>query len=190
MIDVFNVERLFKLRLCVARYGEMDGARWWNTNGLLGPRGAAVLKRGFPVTYSFVQARIVFTVARQRCHDWFDPPGCLTLWSLPATVEDQFEAHWPQWLDAGERWRPVFAALAKTSPSSNLLQTLAEFDLITPAQVEAVQKLRRSAENRAVPLSGMHTVNDETLTLLAAGFTRGEPGQLAVPYARLDDTAQ
>lgn len=76
------------------------------------------------------------------------------------------------------------------SPSSDLLQTLAEFDLITPAQIEAVQKLRRSAEKRAVPLSVIHTVNDETLTLLAAGFARGEPGQLAVPYARLDDAAQ
>jgi len=190
MIDVFDAERLFKLRLYVARYGEMDNARWWNTNGLLGPRGAAVLKRGFPVTYSFAQARIVFTVARQHCHDWFDPPGCLTLWNLPAAVEDQFEAHWSHWLDDVEQWRLVFAALAKMSPSSDLLQTLAEFDLITPAQIEAVQKLRRSAEKRAVPLSVIHTVNDETLTLLAAGFARGEPGQLAVPYARLDDAAQ
>jgi hypothetical protein len=26
-----DLERLLKLRVVVARYGEMDGARWWNT---------------------------------------------------------------------------------------------------------------------------------------------------------------
>jgi hypothetical protein len=68
MTDALDFERLFKLRLVVARQGEMDGARWWNTLGLLGPRGAAVLKRGFPATHLFTQARIVFTVARHRCN--------------------------------------------------------------------------------------------------------------------------
>ena len=188
MTDALDFERLFKLRLVVARQGEMDGARWWNTLGLLGPRGAAVLKRGFPATHLFTQARIVFTVARHRCNEWFNPPACLTLWNLPAAVEDQFEAHWQRWLDEEERWRPLFTALA-TSASGDLLQRLATFDLITPAQTRTVLKLRRSAENRAVPLSGTHPVNDETLTLLAAGFTRGDPGQPAIPYARRDDAA-
>ena len=31
-----NFERLLKLRLVVARHGEMDAARWWNTQGMLG----------------------------------------------------------------------------------------------------------------------------------------------------------
>ena len=157
---------------------------------LLGPRGATVLKSGFPATHLFTQARIVFAVAGQRCHEWFNPPACLTLWNLPAAVEDQFEAHWPHWLNEGERWRPVFAELAKMPASSKLLQTLTRFDLITPAQTETVLKLRRSAENRAVPLSGTYPVNDETLTLLAAGFARGEPGQLAIPYAPQDEAVQ
>jgi hypothetical protein len=34
-----EVERLMKLRLVVARVGEMDLARWWNTQGQLGALG-------------------------------------------------------------------------------------------------------------------------------------------------------
>lgn len=45
-----DLNRLFKLRLVVARHGEMDVARWWNSKGMLGRYGAAVLTRGFPRT--------------------------------------------------------------------------------------------------------------------------------------------
>ncbi len=66
--NAIDYERLLKLRLVVARVGEMDLARWWNTQGLLGTRGKVVLARGFPHTHCFAQARVVFTVARARCH--------------------------------------------------------------------------------------------------------------------------
>ena len=55
-----DLDRLLKLRLVVARFGEMDGARWWNTKGQLGRLGAAALRRGFPRTHRFAQARAVF----------------------------------------------------------------------------------------------------------------------------------
>jgi hypothetical protein len=61
-----DFKRLFKLRLVVARHGEMDAARWWNTQGVLGPRGVSVLRRGFPKTHCFAQARIVFETAKPR----------------------------------------------------------------------------------------------------------------------------
>lgn len=60
-----DLDRLLKLRLTVARYGEMDLARWWNTKQL-GPNGAKVLRRGFPRTYHFAQARASFAVAVHR----------------------------------------------------------------------------------------------------------------------------
>ena len=44
---MIDLERLLRLRLAVARFGEMDLARWWNTSGQLGRIGAAALKRGF-----------------------------------------------------------------------------------------------------------------------------------------------
>lgn len=180
-----DFERLLKLRLIVGRYGEMDVARWWNTQGLLGGRGAVVIRRGFPTTYLFAQTRIVFAVARSRCHELFDPPGCITLWSLPAEVEDEFEEHWQGWLDEGEKWAPFFQQLTKVT-GDDLLLVLKSFDLVTAAQLETASKLRRSAENRAVPLTGTHRPNDEILTLLAAGFFRSETGNPAIPYVRLE----
>ncbi len=36
----------------------------------------------------------------------------MTLWNLPAEVEDRFEVHWQEWLDQGERWRPFYEMLA------------------------------------------------------------------------------
>ena len=88
-------------RLVVARHGEMDRAGWWNTNGMLGRYGAIALERGLPRTHRFAQARVVFAVARARCEELFDAPGSVTLWRLPAEVEDQFDEHWQAWL--GER---------------------------------------------------------------------------------------
>ena len=49
--------RLLKLRLIVARHGEMDVARWWNTNGVLGGKGNLLMSRRFPRTHHFAQAR-------------------------------------------------------------------------------------------------------------------------------------
>ena len=180
-----DFERLFKLRLVVARHGEMDGARWWNTQGMLGRRGAAVLKRGFPSTYRFAQARIVFEVARTRCIELFDPPGCMTLWHLPAEVEDQFEEHWLGWLDNRDQWGAVFETI-EGQTGQDLLTSLKALDLISQPEIQVVSKLRRSAENRAVPVPGSHQPSDEVLTLLAAGFSRGEAGAPAIPYTRLD----
>lgn len=181
-----TLDRLLKLRLVVGRFGEMDAAKWWNTLGLLGPRGAVVLKRGLPRTHYFAQARIVFAVARSRCNELFSPPGCMTLWNLPAECEDRFEEHWQEWLDQVDSWVPFFERLAELK-NNDLLEALSEFELISQAQIDEVRKLRRSAESRAVPLPGIHGPNDEVLTILAGGFSRGEIGNLAVPYARLEE---
>jgi len=180
-----DFDRLFRLRLVVARHGEMDAARWWNTQGMLGRRGGVVLKRGFPSTHHFAQARIVFEVAKSRCHELFDPPGCMTLWSLPAELEEQFHEHWQGWLDETDKWLPVFQTV-EAQTGSDLLKSLGELDLLSQPQLETVAKLRRSAENRAVPISGAHRPNDDLITLLAAGFARGEAGNPAIPYARLE----
>ena len=185
-----DLERLFKLRLVVARYGEMDAARWWNTGdasrrtALLGRAGTVLMSRGFPRTHRFAQARLVFAVARARCAEVFDPPGCVTLWNLPAALEDQFDAHWGQWLEARDAWTDFFAQIE--TPPVDLLETMMNLNLMDHADNEAISKLRRSAEGRAVPLPGVHVVTDPLIIQLAAGFSRGEVGKLAVPYARMD----
>ena len=62
-----DLEWLLKIRTVVARIGEMDLAKWWNSNGQLGPQGASVLRRGLPRTHYFAQTRSVCMVAAARC---------------------------------------------------------------------------------------------------------------------------
>jgi hypothetical protein len=185
-----DLDRLLKLRLVVARHGEMDAARWWNTGdaargtALLGRAGSVLMSRGFPRTHRFAQARLVFEVARARCAEVFDPPGCITLWNLPPAIEDQFDARWARWLEDRDDWTAFFKAI-EPAPA-DLLDALQALGLANDGDLDTVSKLRRSAEGRAVPLPGVHVVNDPLLTQLAAGFSRGEPGKLAVPYARVE----
>ncbi len=181
-----DFDHVLKLRLAVARYGEMDMARWWNTNGQLGSLGAMVLRRGFPRTYRFAQARAVFAVAAQRCREVFAPPGCVTLWELPAAVEEEFESKWEGWLDRAAEWEPFFTALEKPE-GADLPAILRGLGLVGEPELDALARLRRSAEGRAVQLPSFFTGSKEDITLLALGFARGEPGALAVPYMRMAD---
>lgn len=173
-----------KLRLVVARVGEMDVARWWNTRGQLGRIGALALKRSFPRTHRFAQARSVFAVAAQRCQQLFDPPNCVTLWKLPEAIEEEFEARWERWLDHAAEWEPFFARL-ETLQETDLLATMRALAVVTEHEIEAASRLRRSAEGRAVPIANVFSPTDADVAMLALGFARGEPGELAVPYARL-----
>jgi hypothetical protein len=143
-------EHLLKMRLVVARVGEMDLARWWNTTGQLGPLGASVLRRGFRRTHYFAQARSVFAVAAHRCREVYDRPGTVTLWNLPAETEDEFELRWEEWLDHSPAWELFFEQL--TSCSADLETDLLRLQLVTEADLENSRKLRRSAEQRAVQL--------------------------------------
>ena len=185
-----DFDHLLKLRLVVARFGEMDAAMWWSTGdasrktAVLGRAGALLMSRGFPRTQLFAQARLVFTVARARCREVFDPPGSITLWDLPPHVEDQFDARWAHWLEERGDWQDFFSALEATP--TDLVEMLTERELVGSADLERVTQLRRSAEGRAVPLPGIHTMSNGLVTQLAAAFSRGELGKLAVPYARLD----
>lgn len=179
-----DLERLFKVRLVVARFGEMDCAKWWNTKGQLGRNGGVVLRRGFPRTHRFAQARSVFAVAAHRCAEIFEPPGSVTLWRLPEQVEEAFDARWEQWLDNANDWTPFFEKL-EAAPTGQLPDLLRSLALVTDRDVEAYARLRRSGQ--AVPLPGTFGATDADVALLALGFARGEREALAVPYARRAD---
>jgi hypothetical protein len=178
-----DLDRVLKLRALVARFGEMDLAKWWNTKGQLGRNGAAVLKRGFPRTHRFAQARSVFAVAAHRCAEVFDPPGCVTLWRLPEATEEEFDARWEHWLDNANEWTAFFENL-ETLEYNDLSVILRTFDVVSDRDLNAYSKLRRSAEGRAVPLPDPFSGTDADVALLALAFARGEPNALAVPYAR------
>jgi hypothetical protein len=177
-----DFDRLLKLRLIVARFGEMDLAKWWNTRGQLGRLGTAAIRRGFPRTHYFAQARSVCTVAAHRCREVFDPPDSLTLWLLPETIEEEFEGKWEHWLDRASEWEPFFHGL-ESLRENDLKVALQAFDAVTNHELEMSSRLRRSAEGRAVPLSEPFSGTDQEIALLALGFARGETGSLVVPYA-------
>lgn len=181
-----DLDRLLKLRLVVARFGEMDLAKWWNTKGQLGRLGAATLRRGFPRTHHFAQARSVFAVAAHRCAEVFAPPRCVTLWQLPEALEEGFDARWEHWLDQAGSFAPFFARLADAG-GTDLRALLRGFDLVSDREAEASSRLRRSAEGRAVLLPGLFSPTDDDVAQLALGFACGEPSALAVPYARTGD---
>jgi len=181
-----DFDRLLKLRLVVARFGEMDLAKWWNTRGQLGKLGAAALRRGFPRTHRFAQARSVFAVAAHRCSEVFEPPGCVTLWRLPEAIEEEFDAHWERWLDNASEWTPFFEELERLQ-GNDLTSILRAFEVVSERDLESFAKLRRSAEGRAVPLPSVFLGTDSDFALLALGFARGERSTLAVPYARRAD---
>ena len=180
---LFDVDRLLKLRIVVGRFGEMDLAKWWNTSGQLARLGAVTLRRGFPRTHRFAQARSVFAVAAHRCAEGFNPPGCITLWRLPEAIEAEFDARWERWLDSAIEWTPFFEKIEGIR-GTDLASALRSVDLVADSEVDACAKLRRSAEGRAVALPGVFSASNVNVALLALGFARGEQGALAVPYMR------
>jgi len=143
------------------------------------------MKRGFPATHCFAQARLVFEVAKSRCHEVFDRPGGMTLWSLPAEIENRFDELWQGWLDESEKWTPVFQSI-QGETGEDLLRSLRTFDLLSPPQLEAVSKLRRSAGNHSVRIDSTDQPLDDIFTLLAAGFVQGEVGSPTIPYLVLE----
>ena len=183
-----DLDLLFRLRLIVARFGEMDRGRWWNTKDILGRYGQMAISRGLPRTQALARARIAFEVARARCNEIFNPPNSITLWNLPAELEDQFGEKWYTWLGENNDWQE-FISQVDQEPSSDLLEIMHGRRLVDSRLAALVRKMRRSAEGRAVPLAGSHALNNDLMVLLAAAFSRGEQGNPAVPYVRREDVA-
>jgi hypothetical protein len=177
-----DFQRLFKLRLVVARFGEMDGAEWWNTTGALARIGNTVLSRGFPRTDFFAQARTVFEVARSRCREVFNPPRSVTLWDLPVELEDQLESEYQRWCAAREAWSPFFSKL-QSQNRADLFTAFTESGLMARDDKDSLAKLRRGAEGKSVPIPGKSAPDDKLINLLALGFCRAEKRTLIVPFA-------
>jgi hypothetical protein len=182
-----DLDLLLKLRLVVARIGEMDIGGWWNTKGQLGPVGTAALRRGFPRTHHFAAARSVFAVAAHRCREVFDPPKSVTLWQLPEALEEEFDARWEHWLDHAVEWDDFFKALERPE-KTDLAEAMLQRGLVAASDVEDFIRLKRSAEGKAVPLGGPFRGASADVIRLALAFGRSERGALAVPYMRRDDS--
>lgn len=185
MESKIDLDWLLRLRLVVARCGEMDANKWWNTTGQLGPLGAKVLRRGFPRTHYFAQARSVFAVAEHRCAQVFNPPNCATLWHLTDGIEDEFDASWESWIDHAKDWAPFFEAVAEIKVF-DVPSQLEQLKLVTSAEIADANVLKRSAEGKAVQSPRVFAPDHQSVALLALGFSKGAKAELCVPYARLD----
>lgn len=182
--QALDLELLLRLRVVIARVGERDLANWWNTNKQLGPTGPKVLRRGFPRTHYFAQARSVFAVARQRCAERFPLATALHLFQLPEVLEEEFDARWEYWLDDASSWAPFFEAVAQLD-SADPLVALEKLGLLDAQVAGQVSNLKVQAEGRAVQLPSAFLGTTQELGLLAAGFARGAHGELVVPYTEL-----
>ncbi len=177
----FELDWLLKLRLVVARHGEQDMARWWNTSGQLSARGASVLARGFPRTHHFAQARSVLAAAETRCSEVFGLAGSVTIWRLGDEVEEAFDQQWERWLDQAGEWSAFFGHLASGS-SADLQTVLLEAALVSHSDIDRVGELPIDSSGQSIRV-GEYFPLRETVALLALGFSRGAAGTLVVPYA-------
>jgi len=180
-----SAEHIMKLRLAVGRFGEMDHAKWWNSKGMLANIGEIAVSRGFPKSHLFARARAVFAVAGQRCDEIFDAPDAFTIWKLPAAVEEQLEDAWQQWLEDSEPWCE-FVGQLNEHLDQDLLATLTSMKLVDDRVIEHAQKLRRGDDLRSVHLPRVAELDEDVIGLLAAAFSRGEVGQLAIPFVQLE----
>lgn len=182
--QALDFDRLLKLRLVVARVGELGLAGWWGTKDVLGGMGAMAFRRGFPRSHHWAQAKVVFEVARARCQERFPDPAAITLWSLPATVEEQFEHAWGRWIGENEAWEPFFERL-KEWKSPSLTEALKAFDLWSQG-MEATTT-QAAANTASLALGTFPSLEQASVDGLAAGFTFGQPGEPVVPFVRLQE---
>jgi hypothetical protein len=158
---------------------------WWNTSGLLGRVGAAALRRNFPFTHWFAQARAVIAAASHRSSEVFPlPKNCVSLWKLPPDVEAALSEDWARWLCDEEGWGSFFESVAALSGKS-VSQALQHVGLATRPEIAVVESLKRSHEGKAVLIPSRVPVDNAVATQLALGFAHGELGRLTVPYMRL-----
>ena len=188
MEEKIDLEWLLRVRVVVARCGEMDAMKWWNTNGQLGPLGAKVIQRGFPRTHYFAQARSVFAVAASRCEQVFDPPNSVTLWRLPEDVEEAFDARWESWLDDADAWKPFFASVERLK-DFEIVSALKALSLVDDADVQAIGKLKADVGGKGVRVAATFELGRAAMCLLALGFSKSTKSDLVVPYARLPGAA-
>jgi hypothetical protein len=179
---MIDLDWLMRVRVVIARCGEMDANKWWNTGGQLGSYGARVLKRGFPRTHHFAQARSVFSVAAHRCAEVFDQREAVTLWRLPDEIEEAFDARWEGWLDDAASWAPFFESVAALK-SFDVADALNGQSLIDQPDVAAAAKLKVSDGGKGVVVPGPFDPERKSVALLALGFGRGAKGDLLVPYS-------
>lgn len=179
--EEIDAEWLFKLRVVIARCGEMDLGRWWNSGKQLAAAGASVLSRGLPRTHYFAQARCVTAIAEQRCIQLLGNDRAITLWRLPASIEEGIERCWEGWIDDAAAWTEFFTSVAALSEgdAANALKSLG---LVDAAELKAAAGLKRSGDERGIAVAKSFSGSRRELALLALGFGASGVNDPVVPF--------
>jgi hypothetical protein len=172
--------------MAVARQGEMDRSKWWNTNGLLSQVGELAISRGFPKSHVFARARAAFAVASARSEEVFNPPDSYTLWRLPVEIEDQLEDAWAGWLESPDEWKDLLERI-DAAGSNDLVSVLTSLELVSEQTVNRAKGRRRADDLKSVPLKMDGETVIEAIELLAVAHGSSAPGKLAVPFIREED---
>ena len=178
-----ELDWLLRVRVVVARCGEMDAQRWWNTEGQLCPHGARVLKRGFPRTTSFRAGAVRLRRLCAPCAEIFDPPDAVTFWWLSDTTRRRSSTRVGK-----DGWTPRRPGRRSSNPSP----ALAHSDVVAalksaPSLVddaddeEAAAKLKVADGEKGVLVPGPFDLGRKAVALWALGFGRGAKGDLRVP---------
>lgn len=181
-----DVADLFRLRLAVARFGEMDRSKWWNTKGILSRVGELAISRGFPKSHVFARARAAFAVASARSEEVFNPPDSFTLWRLPVEIEDQLEDAWAGWLESPDEWKDLLDRI-DAAGANDLVSALISLELVSEQSANRAKGMRRADDLKSVPIKLSDETAIEAIELLAVGHGNSEPGKLAVPFIREED---
>jgi hypothetical protein len=185
-INTDFTKKIAALRMVVARQGEMDRSRWWNTKGLLSRVGELAISRGFPKSHVFARARAAFAVASSRSEEVFNPPDSYTLWRLPVEIEDQIEDAWAGWLESPDEWKDLLERI-DAAGGNDLVSVLTSIELVSEHIVSRAKGLRRADDLKSVPLKIDGETVIEAIELLAVAHGSSEPGKLAVPFIREED---
>lgn len=160
----------------------MDAAGWWNTQGVLGNRGAAVYKRGLPETHFLARVRVVTAVAAERSRSIYPATNAATLWTLPPSLERSLSFQERSWATNGysDELNGFEATIA--TPSDDLAAWLSELGLIDESVTKAAGTLVSEPGGKGIAVPG--PVSDEAIQLLALGHGQGQPKELIVPFIR------
>ena len=186
MVELIDITAIAKLRLAVARFGEMDRSKWWNTKGLLSRIGELAISRGFPKTHVFARCRAAFAVASSRSEEVFNPPDSYTLWRLPVEIEDQLEDAWAGWLESPGEWKDLLERI-DAAGGNDLASMLTSLEFVSKQAADRAKGLRRADDLKSVPIKLSGETVIEAIELLAAAHNCSEPGKLAVPFIRQED---
>jgi hypothetical protein len=178
--------KLASLRMAVARQGEMDRSKWWNTKGLLSRVGELAISRGFPKSHVFARCRAAFAVASSRSEEVFNPPDSYTLWRLPVEIEDQLEDAWAGWLESSDEWKELLERI-DAAGSNDLVAVLSSLELVSEKSAHRANGMRRADDLKSVPIKLSDETVIEAIELLAVAHGSSEPGKLAVPFIREED---